>query len=72
MIPTTVISKRSRKSRPPLSRLAYSISEWADITNVSRPTIYRQMDSGALRFVQIRGVRRIPATELTWLKLIAD
>jgi excisionase family DNA binding protein len=61
----------SKRKREPLPRVAYSVTEWSQITGVSRPTIYRQMDSGELRFVLLRKMRRIPATELVRLKLIA-
>jgi excisionase family DNA binding protein len=66
--PDISMSKRKRK---PLPRVAYSVSEWSEITGTSRPTIYRQMDAGELRFVLLRKMRRIPATELVRLKLIA-
>jgi hypothetical protein len=62
--------KRKRKPRPPLPRVAYSIPEWGEITCTSRPTIYRQMGNGELKYVQVRGVRRIPATELSRLGFV--
>jgi len=46
-----------------LPRLAYSVAEWSQMTGLSRPTIYRMMAAGELRYSQIRGIRRIPATE---------
>jgi excisionase family DNA binding protein len=60
--------KRTRRPQLPLARLAYSITEWSELTNTSKPTIYRQMNAGELRFVQVRGVRRIPAAESVRLK----
>jgi excisionase family DNA binding protein len=59
--------KRTRKPRAPLPRVAYSLQEWSEITCTSKPTIYRQMGTGELRYVQVRKMRRIPATELSRL-----
>ena len=63
--------KRSPQVRTPLPRVAYSVTEWSEITGTSRPTVYRQMDAGELRYVLIRKMRRIPASELVRLKLTA-
>ena len=61
----------SKRKREPLPRMGYSVTEWAELTGTSRPTVYRQMDAGELRFILLRKMRRIPATELVRLKLIA-
>jgi excisionase family DNA binding protein len=55
--------------REALPRSAYTVSEWATITATSKALIYRQMRDGELRFAQLRGTRRIPATELIRLGL---
>ena len=67
-------TKRTRRSlrqqrRETLPRSAYTISEWSAITSTSKALIYRQMLSGELRFAQLRGTRRIPASELIRLGL---
>jgi excisionase family DNA binding protein len=47
-----------------LSRLAYTINEWCELTNQSRASVYRQMAAGTLRYVNLGDRnRRIPAEE---------
>jgi excisionase family DNA binding protein len=53
----------ARQRRKPVSRLAYSIKEWCELVNISRASAYRMMADGRLRYVEIAGVRRIPAEE---------
>lgn len=55
--------KRRKRTAPSLPRIAYSIKEWCHITGFSKPTVYRQMKSGDLRYVEVGGIRRIPAEE---------
>jgi excisionase family DNA binding protein len=55
--------RRVRKAAEPLARIAFTVNEWCGITGLSRPTVYRQMQSGALRYVQFGRTRRIPAEE---------
>jgi excisionase family DNA binding protein len=55
--------------REALPRSAYTVSEWSRITATSKALIYRQMRDGELRFAQLRGTRRIPASELVRLGL---
>lgn len=40
------------------------VGDAAEFLNLSRPTIYRLMESGELRSVKISGSRRIPWSEL--------
>jgi excisionase family DNA binding protein len=54
------------------ARIAYSISEWAELVGLSKATVYRMMADGRLRFVQIGDVRRIPAEENTRLGLVSE
>jgi excisionase family DNA binding protein len=54
--------QRARGSKP-MARTALTVSEWCESTGISRPTAYRMMKDGELRFVQIRLTRRIPVEE---------
>jgi excisionase family DNA binding protein len=47
--------------------LAHTINEFAARANVSRPTIYRMMKDGELRFIRLRGRRLIPVSEYSKL-----
>ena len=58
---------RKAKVRDPLPRAAYSVDEFSEAIRLSKPTIYRMMADGNLRFVQFGKVRRIPASELARL-----
>jgi excisionase family DNA binding protein len=60
-----------RQRRKPVSRLAYSVNEWCELVNISRASAYRMMADGRLRYVEIAGVRRIPAKENVRLGLEA-
>jgi excisionase family DNA binding protein len=55
--------QRRRRERLPVERIAYTVAEWAQATRQSKPTIYRQMQRGQLRYVQFGRVRRIPVSE---------
>ena len=46
-----------------MARVAYTVSEWAEATRLSKATTYRMMADGRLRYVQIGRTRRIPAEE---------
>jgi excisionase family DNA binding protein len=61
----------ARQWRTPLRRIAYTVGEWSEITGLSRPTIYRMMSDGRLRFVQFGRTRRIPAEEQIRLGLVS-
>jgi excisionase family DNA binding protein len=73
-LPLTPKKKHARthlrlRRREALPRSAYTVSEWGEITSTSKALIYKQMRSGELRFAQLRGTRRIPASELVRLGL---
>jgi excisionase family DNA binding protein len=53
-----------------MDRVAVSVSEFKSATGLSRPTIYRMMQQGNLRFAQIGGLRRIPVSEFKRLGLV--
>jgi excisionase family DNA binding protein len=63
--------RRRRSVSPvPVPRVAYTITEFAEAANISRPTIYKMMKDGQLRFVQLsERFRRIPASEFARLGL---
>jgi excisionase family DNA binding protein len=65
------VRQRPRGSKP-MSRVALTVSEWCESTGISRPTAYRMMADGTLRFVQIRGTRRIPADESVRLGFVSS
>ena len=58
-------AKQRRRARTPptLPRIGYSVGEWVQMTGFSRPTVYRQMQKGTLRYIEVDGIRRIPASE---------
>lgn len=47
-----------------LSRLLYTPAEAAEVLGFSRSRVYRLLAGGDLEFVQVGGVRRIPADAL--------
>lgn len=55
---------------PFAEKLAFSIAEAERATGLSKPTLYRLMKSGELRFAQIKGRRLIPRSAL--LELIGE
>jgi excisionase family DNA binding protein len=65
-LPRTDLRLQRREALP---RVAYTVSEWGSITSTSKALIYKQMRDGELRFAQLRGTRRIPASELVRLGL---
>ena len=58
---------RPAKARDPPPRAAYAVDEFSHAIRLSKPTLYRMMSDGTLRYVRFGGVRRIPASELTRL-----
>jgi excisionase family DNA binding protein len=65
---------RQRQRRHRLPRLAYTVTEWCQLTGQSRATVYRQMKAGKLKFVTLGDCdsdRRIPAEEAVRLGLVA-
>jgi excisionase family DNA binding protein len=69
MNPQGTPSPPKKKPRTLLPRAAYTVKEFAEVTSLSKPTIYRMMEAGELAIVQIRATRRIPASELVRLGL---
>ena len=58
---------RKAKVRDPPPRAAFSVDEVSHALGLSRPTIYRMMADGTLRYVRFGTLRRIPASELARL-----
>jgi excisionase family DNA binding protein len=46
-----------------LTPVAYTVADWCDLTKLSKPTAYRMMADGRLRYIQVGATRRIPAEE---------
>ena len=55
--------RRRAHIRPALPRVAITVGEFAATTGISKPTLYRMMLEGKLRYAQIGGTRRIPVSE---------
>ena len=64
--------QQRRAKRQPVARVALTVSEWCQATDISRPTAYRMMQDGTLKYVQIRGMRRIPVEEQRRLGLTSS
>jgi excisionase family DNA binding protein len=61
---------RRRRSARRIERVCLTVSEWSESTGLSRPTIYRMMKNGELRYVQFGRTRRIPIEEQSRLGLV--
>jgi excisionase family DNA binding protein len=62
-----------RNQRPTLPRLGDSIQDFIDRTGISRPTVYRMMADGRLKFIQVTDdMRRIPTSEYVRLGFVTD
>jgi hypothetical protein len=55
--------RRQTRHEQPVAPLGDTISEYTRKVKTSRATAYRQMADGSLRYVMVRGQRRIPQTE---------
>lgn len=44
------------------ARLGYRVDEFAALTGVSRPTVYRGIRNGTIDVVEVNGIRVIPHT----------
>ena len=66
--------KRGRQSqRSTLTRLGDSVQDFTDRTGISRPTAYRMMADGRLKFIQVTdAMRRIPTSEYVRLGFVTD
>ena len=65
--------RRGRRSKPTLTRLGDSVQDFIDRTGISRPTAYRMMADGRLKFIQVTDdMRRIPTSEYVRLGFVTD
>ena len=64
--------KRGRhRQRSTLTRLGDSVQDFIDRTGISRPTAYRMMADGRLKFIQVTDdMRRIPTSEYVRLGFV--
>lgn len=53
-----------RSTPAPVDRLLYRPVEAAEVLAVCRSTVYELMAEGALRFIKLRGARRIRRSDL--------
>ena len=70
----TEISRRAQERRASLADnhvLGWRIGEWVVLTGTSRPTVWRQIKSGALKIVDVNGIKLVPRTEAVQLGLLA-
>jgi excisionase family DNA binding protein len=66
-------AKRGPRKRRELAPVCVSPTEFAETTGISRPTIYRMMRDGTLKFAQpTSGMRKIPVSEYARLGLCGD
>ena len=64
--------KRGPRKRRAIERVCVSVDEWVEATGFSRPTTYRWMADGRLKFVQLSArMRKIPTSEFERLGLTA-
>jgi excisionase family DNA binding protein len=45
-------------------RVCVSVDELCEATGISKPTAYRHMNEGRIRFVKLGRLRKIPVSEL--------
>ena len=65
--------RRGPRAHAPIARICVSIAEFCQATGISRPTVYRMMNTGKLRFVQVGPrMRKIPTTEFSRLGLSGE
>jgi excisionase family DNA binding protein len=65
--------RRGPRAREPIARICVSVGEFCQATGISRPTVYRMMNSGKLHFVQVGPrMRKIPTTEFNRLGLSGE
>jgi excisionase family DNA binding protein len=65
--------KRGPRKQRAIQPVCVSVDEWVRATGFSRPTTYRWMADGRLRFVQFgERMRKIPTSEYVRLGLSGD
>ena len=62
-------SRRARKSNK-ISRIAYRITEWSDMTSTSRVTTWRAIKNRTLQVIDYNGIKLIPASEAVRLRFL--
>jgi excisionase family DNA binding protein len=71
---TSELPKKKKMGRPRHPRPAAqadTITEFCAKMKCSRPTVYRMMRDGELKYIQIRGERRIPHSEYVRLGAVS-
>jgi hypothetical protein len=65
--------KRGQRKQHAIARVCYSPEEFSQASGISRPTIYRMMADGRLRYSQVTpDMRKIPASEFARLGLTGE
>jgi excisionase family DNA binding protein len=65
--------RRAPRKKREMERVCVSVDEFCRSTGTSKPTAYRMMASGKLKYVQLSTrTRKIPTSEYARLGLVAD
>jgi excisionase family DNA binding protein len=65
--------KRSPRKRRVIERICVSLDEFVEATGISKPTVYRWMADGRIRYTQFgQRMRKIPTTEFARLGLSGE
>jgi hypothetical protein len=75
-LPASAPQKKKKKRRAPKpptrNALAHRIAEFVERSRVSRPTAYRMMKEGTLRYIIVRDHRLIPTSEYARLGYVVE
>jgi hypothetical protein len=55
-----------------VQKRAWTVKDWAAEVSLSRPTVYRLMASGAVRYVLIGKARRVVTSPADFLRALED
>ena len=63
--------KRGPRKKREIERVCVSVDEWVEATGICKPTTYRWMADGRIRYVQFgTRMRKIPTSEFARLGLL--
>jgi excisionase family DNA binding protein len=58
--------------KPPVNRIAWSISEWCEAVSVCRARVYNEIERGRIEAVKVGRMRRIITPPADYLKSCAE